>query len=327
MMDYMYRGEVNISQDQLAALLKAAESLQIKGLSDNRGGAGSGGVGAASGGKAGEPQKHSTGHVPGKLTNIGHIGAGYTLEQHKRARIGPSSIDSQDIGGSREGSSSPTSRRRKKIRRRSVDQVMGDNHENSNSSQNMQINSSVTGPGAITTSIVPSGAVAQAASGNQIQTQTNKKTDILSKLDQGVSVSTINPASATAAPVGSAAGSGTVSEHEHEHDEGSSNKKEHHHNLQSAIKKDKEVGGGGVASSAASSSDIVIEPKSEYDDGNEETVEDLTLDDEIALDELDQTAGPSHGGEGSSQGYAQWQVDRSHDESYMAQDVQQRDPQ
>ena len=39
MMDYMYRGEVNISQDQLAALLKAAESLQIKGLSDSRGGA------------------------------------------------------------------------------------------------------------------------------------------------------------------------------------------------------------------------------------------------------------------------------------------------
>lgn len=40
MMDYMYRGEVNISQDQLAALLKAAESLQIKGLSDSRGGGG-----------------------------------------------------------------------------------------------------------------------------------------------------------------------------------------------------------------------------------------------------------------------------------------------
>lgn len=36
MMDYMYRGEVNISQDQLGALLKAAESLQIKGLSDNK---------------------------------------------------------------------------------------------------------------------------------------------------------------------------------------------------------------------------------------------------------------------------------------------------
>lgn len=37
-MDYMYRGEVNISQDQLGTFLKAAESLQIKGLSDGGGG-------------------------------------------------------------------------------------------------------------------------------------------------------------------------------------------------------------------------------------------------------------------------------------------------
>lgn len=49
MMDYMYRGEVNISQDQLAALLKAAESLQIKGLSDNRSSSSSG-TAAAGGG-------------------------------------------------------------------------------------------------------------------------------------------------------------------------------------------------------------------------------------------------------------------------------------
>lgn len=35
MKDYMYKGEVNVSQDQLAALLKAAESLQIKGLSES----------------------------------------------------------------------------------------------------------------------------------------------------------------------------------------------------------------------------------------------------------------------------------------------------
>ncbi|KAL1129028.1 hypothetical protein AAG570_013560 [Ranatra chinensis] len=34
MMDYMYRGEVNISQDQIDMFLKAAESLQIKGLTD-----------------------------------------------------------------------------------------------------------------------------------------------------------------------------------------------------------------------------------------------------------------------------------------------------
>lgn len=42
MMEYMYRGEVNISQEQLTALLKAAESLQIKGLSDSRTGGTSG---------------------------------------------------------------------------------------------------------------------------------------------------------------------------------------------------------------------------------------------------------------------------------------------
>uniref|UniRef100_A0A1B6E3Z9 BTB domain-containing protein n=1 Tax=Clastoptera arizonana TaxID=38151 RepID=A0A1B6E3Z9_9HEMI len=34
MLDYMYRGEVNISQELLSSFLKAAESLQIKGLTD-----------------------------------------------------------------------------------------------------------------------------------------------------------------------------------------------------------------------------------------------------------------------------------------------------
>ncbi|XP_054286027.1 longitudinals lacking protein, isoforms J/P/Q/S/Z-like isoform X1 [Macrosteles quadrilineatus] len=34
MLDYMYRGEVNISQEQLSTFLKAAETLQIKGLTD-----------------------------------------------------------------------------------------------------------------------------------------------------------------------------------------------------------------------------------------------------------------------------------------------------
>jgi len=38
MMDYMYRGEVNVAQDKLGMFLKAAESLQIKGLSDSGGG-------------------------------------------------------------------------------------------------------------------------------------------------------------------------------------------------------------------------------------------------------------------------------------------------
>lgn len=131
MMDYMYRGEVNISQDQLAALLKAAESLQIKGLSDNRSGGGGSGGGSSSQKSSADHSKHVS--VPGKMISSGSgglgvgsgmggvIGGGYTLEQTKRARVGPSSIDSQDMTCSREGSSSPTSRRRRKIRRRSIE--------------------------------------------------------------------------------------------------------------------------------------------------------------------------------------------------------------
>lgn len=57
------------------------------------------------------------------------------------------------------------------------------------------------------------------------------------------------------------------------------------------------------SSAVGKDTDMVIEPKSEYDDdGNDETVEDLTLDDEeMGLEDLDHNAGPSHG-EGSSQG-------------------------
>lgn len=113
MMDYMYRGEVNISQDQLAALLKAAESLQIKGLSDNR-----------SGGSSSQQPKpeHHRASMPGKLSG------GYTLEQTKRARItgaGGPAMDASEMG-SREGSSSPT-RRRRKVRRRSIENAMTGN--------------------------------------------------------------------------------------------------------------------------------------------------------------------------------------------------------
>lgn len=36
-LEYMYRGEVNVAQDQLAALLKVAEALKVKGLVEERG--------------------------------------------------------------------------------------------------------------------------------------------------------------------------------------------------------------------------------------------------------------------------------------------------
>ncbi|XP_034831693.1 longitudinals lacking protein, isoforms A/B/D/L-like [Maniola hyperantus] len=88
MMDYMYRGEVNISQDQLAALLKAAESLQIKGLSDNK------------------PSRPPSRPAP-------------AAAHPPRAPSPPPQVRDGSID-SREGSMSPT-RRRKKARRASTD--------------------------------------------------------------------------------------------------------------------------------------------------------------------------------------------------------------
>ncbi|CAG7826446.1 unnamed protein product [Allacma fusca] len=38
--EFMYQGEINVAHDQLASLLKAAESLQVKGLADIQGGGG-----------------------------------------------------------------------------------------------------------------------------------------------------------------------------------------------------------------------------------------------------------------------------------------------
>ncbi|XP_050502528.1 longitudinals lacking protein, isoforms A/B/D/L isoform X5 [Diabrotica virgifera virgifera] len=106
MMDYMYRGEVNISQDQLGALLKAAESLQIKGLSDNR---------------KGETERKPTPAPPPKSpqpTTLPKV-QGLTIEQRARE-------------DSREGSMSPGPRKKKRLRRKSEEL---DNHDASNSSE------------------------------------------------------------------------------------------------------------------------------------------------------------------------------------------------
>ncbi|KAJ2944112.1 hypothetical protein O0L34_g18077 [Tuta absoluta] len=98
MMDYMYRGEVNISQDQLAALLKAAESLQIKGLSDNKPSR-----------PPSRPAPPAAAHPPlSALPHPAHPPRAPTPQTQPR----DGSVDS------REGSVSPT-RRRKKARRAS----------------------------------------------------------------------------------------------------------------------------------------------------------------------------------------------------------------
>ncbi|XP_005183755.1 longitudinals lacking protein, isoforms F/I/K/T isoform X2 [Musca domestica] len=346
MMDYMYRGEVNISQDQLAALLKAAESLQIKGLSDNR-----------SGGGASQPKhpEHHRATMPGKLSG------GYTLEQTKRARItgaaGPA-MDASEMG-SREGSSSP-SRRRRKVRRRSIENPMTDVHDNSNSSQ-QPTQSNAPGLGAITAAAsalaaaaagAPSSAAAAAAlastvvplSATQQQHQSStsavtpaatgstlsssKKTDNVkgsTQQHQQQQQDAINTDNVQGSAAGSLATGTPAMDTETATDASTADKSNHKQQLQQQQK-----ASASKDTSSVTGSELVIEPKAEYDDeANDETVEDLTLDEEdMGMDDLDHNAGTSQGGEGSSQGYAPWQHDRSQDELLLAtQEAQQRDPQ
>jgi hypothetical protein len=256
MMDYMYRGEVNISQDQLAALLKAAESLQIKGLSDSRGGG-----------------NHST-NVPSQTHLKGdgkssHVPApkasGLTIENKRPLRT---DFDA-DVTGSREGSVSPSTRKRKKVnqRRKSLAESNSllDNHDqHSNSSSH---------------------------SNNQQQQQQLSNT------------------SATSAPSNNL----SVTNKKTEHD---SNQQDHQDNGDDEAvhisKRSKHTDADNK------DSELMIEPKNEYDEDDDDedgNVEDLTMDDEM-LDDLDQ-AGPSHGGEGSSQGY-HWQMDGRSQESQEA---------
>ncbi|XP_070149665.1 longitudinals lacking protein, isoforms H/M/V isoform X24 [Polyergus mexicanus] len=126
MMDYMYRGEVNISQDQLAALLKAAESLQIKGLSESKT--------AGSSKTESRPQKTVSQPIArvSPSLDIPHASSGLTIEKNKVPRqsmaqgpVGDIPEDTASPQGSkrlcsREGSQSPTTRKRNRFRRRSL---------------------------------------------------------------------------------------------------------------------------------------------------------------------------------------------------------------
>lgn len=225
-MDYMYRGEVNISQDQLGALLKAAESLQIKGLSDNR----KGETETRKAAPAAAPKSPPAPSLP-KVQ-------GLTIEQRK-AR------DSEDQT-SREGSQSPGPRKRKRIRRRSLEDL--DNHHDASNSSESHSNQT---PAQNIPASLPVAASKLAA---DVPEPVETKSEILTR---------------------------------HKEPE----------IAQVPIIKEK----------LETHSELMLEPKSEYvDEMNEDSIEDLTLDDDDIsnMEQMDEGAGPSHGnaGEGSSQG-------------------------
>ncbi|KAG7205679.1 hypothetical protein KM043_007628 [Ampulex compressa] len=257
MMDYMYRGEVNISQDQLAALLKAAESLQIKGLSESKTGGSS---------KTDSRQQKVVSQPTAPSLDIPHASSGLTIEKNKVPRQGlaqgsvgdlPEDSASPQVPkglSSREGSQSPTSRKRKRFRRRSVGEDNSvENHEASNSSdmpQQMGVPALGIAPVADEKAHAdPTDSLGRSA----LMTQLTKPADEM---------------------------------------------------LQLPLEKPEP-------------NDSLIEPKSEYLEDPEESVEDLTLDDDMNdLNEMEQDnnrAGPSHDPSQHPAGLGAWHVtgDRS----------------
>lgn len=225
MMDYMYRGEVNISQDQLGALLKAAESLQIKGLSDN---------------KKGESERKPVPPAPAKSpppsATLPKV-QGLTIEQRRRER------EMDD----REGSQSPGPRKRKKFRRRSIDEL-DNHHDASNSSE------SHSSQAPIQNIPIPLPASASKVIAD-VPEPVETKSEILTRHKPPALESEIS---------------------------------------QVPLVKEK----------IETHTEVMLEPKSEYiDETNEDSIEDLTLDDDDMsnMEGMGDGAGPSHGnvGDGS----------------------------
>ncbi|KRT81073.1 BTB domain-containing protein [Oryctes borbonicus] len=249
MMDYMYRGEVNISQDQLGALLKAAESLQIKGLSDNR---------------KGETETRKTvapppppAKSPPPTTSIPRV-QGLTIEQRRR-----------DMEESREGSQSPGARKKKRIRRRSLDDLVDNHHDASNSSESHHSSQAPAQNIPTTLPAAPSKLT------TDVPEPIETKSDILTRHK------TTTESEVPQVPI--------------------------------------------IKEKVETHSELMLEPKAEYiEEMNEDSIEDLTLDDDDIsnMEQMDdQGAGPSHGnmGEGSGQGFGGWHMgNQSQDEVFLA---------
>lgn len=359
MMDYMYRGEVNISQDQLAALLKAAESLQIKGLSDNRGSSSSTAAPPSQ-----QKQQQSENAAAKSLPPPVPVNkaSGLTIENKRPLKA---ELHDSDLSGSREGSTSPTSRKRKKIRRGSVDtNNLTDNHDQHSNSSSHSMHTSLQ-PQALALTSGSSTIVAGVPAINNAATSLSSSSSsstaaVVAATSAAAAATSANVLAATASAVAAAASAAIkktesvqqqqvaealklqlVKQHlptttqqqqqqqskaqtetedeepsEAEQGDGHGDDDTDNEMDEPQSKRRQAQVGDGEDGKSINQSELMIEPKNEYDDGQDENVEDLTLDEEELLDDLDQ-AGPSHG-EGSSQGYAQWQMEREQNEAFMA---------
>ncbi|XP_060879618.1 longitudinals lacking protein, isoforms H/M/V-like isoform X34 [Metopolophium dirhodum] len=248
MMDYMYRGEVNISQDQLSTFLKAAESLQIKGLTDGGGNedstASSAPVKAPVATPVRKPIQQSVTRGPSTVAQ------GLTIERRP---------ESPHIR-SRDDSASPTRKRRRNQRRPSTSDDPDSHIDTSNSCDVPPLQS---------------GALS------------------------GVGVPNIPATITKGAP---------LDDGDHETD----NSRINNHDASAAE---------GVAGPKIEPTGELIEPKTEYleDMNNEDSIEDLTLDDDDDMDNsMDMSrAGPSH--DNSNQSFNQWPMsgNQTTDEVFM----------
>ncbi|XP_025421330.1 sex determination protein fruitless-like isoform X18 [Sipha flava] len=250
MMDYMYRGEVNISQDKLSTFLKAAESLQIKGLTDGGGTE----EGAATTAPAKAPiatpvrkpvQQQSVTRGPSASAQ------GLTIERRP---------ESPHIR-SRDDSASPTPRKRRRNLRRPSTSDDPDSHIDTSNSCDVPP--------------LQSGALS------------------------GIGVPNIPATITKGAPL----------------DDGD-------HETENSRINNHDEGVEGVAGPKIEPTGELIEPKTEYleEMNNEDSIEDLTLDDDDDMDNsMDMSrAGPSH--DNSNQSFGQWPItgNQSTDEVFMS---------
>lgn len=288
MMDYMYRGEVNISQDQLSALLRAAESLQIKGLSDSRG------KGEGETRKTVQPPQPRS-PPPAPQPSIPRV-QGLTIEQRKSSKLSAAS-DALEDSRSREGSTSPMPRKRKKPRRRPSQDGVNDNHDASNSSESHSnqaapiVGAGQNIPSLNSSSSSPATSTTAAATAVPLASTSKLLTDVPEPIESKSDI-----IAGRQSKTASTSDTSSVSQ------------------VQVPMKEKIET-----------HSELMLEPKSEYieEDMNEDSVEDLTLDDDDVSQmehEMDQARpGPSHGATDGTQGFGSWHMgNQSQDEVFLA---------